>query len=182
MGKRKEQIGSYQDITGCRHYVSGLQMLCFKRNKTFFFQNVIFNRKNAFSSKTNGVDEFTYDNYEEFVSSYKNNISSDTIFLLFFRFTSTRSLKKGEDFKDIKIKELNGYFDADDRILRGFYKRVFSVETKGSKHKFFYKEIPFDSKGTIEVIISNYQSDGFKLVLMTRNKNNRLVPYRQQDG
>lgn len=71
-------------------------------------------------------------------------------------------MKKGETFKDIKIKELNGYFEADDRILRGFYKRVFGVETKDCKHKFFYKEIHFDGKGTIEVIISNYQFDGFK--------------------
>lgn len=116
----------------------------------------------GYSSKTNGVDEFTYDNYEKFISLCKNNISSDSIFLLFCRFTSTRSLKKGEDIKDIKIKELNGYFEADDRILRGFYNRKFGVETNDSKHKFFYKEIPFDSKGTIEVIISNYQFDGFK--------------------
>ncbi|MDE6785001.1 MAG: hypothetical protein K2J26_06500 [Ruminococcus sp.] len=116
----------------------------------------------GYSSKTNGVDEFTYDDYEKLVSFGKNNISSDSIFLLFCRFTSTRSMKKGEIFKDIKIKELNGYFEADDRIMRGFYKRVFGVETKGSKHKSFYKEIPFDSKGTIEVIISNQQFNNFK--------------------
>lgn len=132
------------------------------RVKTLYLLDPRYLESQGYSSKTNGVDEFTYDNHEELVSLCKNNISSDSIFLLFCRFTSTRSLKKGEIFKDIKIKELNGYFDADDRTLRGFYKRVFGVETKGSKHKFFYKEIPFDNKGTIEVIISNYQFDGFK--------------------
>lgn len=115
----------------------------------------------GYSSKTNGVDDFTYDNYKKLVSFCKN-ISSDSIFLLFCRFSATRSQKKGETFEDVKIKEQDGYFEADDRTLRGFYKRVFGVETKGSKHKFFYKEIPFDGKGTMEVIISNYQFDGFK--------------------
>lgn len=115
----------------------------------------------GYSSKTNGVDDFTYDNYKKLVSFCKN-ISSDSIFLLFCRFSATRSQKKGETFEDVKIKEQDGYFEADDRTLRGFYKRVFGVETKGSKHKFFYKEVSFDSKGTMEVIISNYQFDGFK--------------------
>lgn len=129
--------------------------------KILYLLDPVYLKSQGYSSKTNGVDEFTYDNYEKLISFCKNNIPPDSIFLLFCRFTSTRSRKKGEIFKDIKIKELNGYFEADDRIMRGFYKRVFGVETKG-KHKFFYKEIPFDGKGTMEVIISNYQFDSFK--------------------
>ncbi|MDE6780646.1 MAG: DNA adenine methylase [Ruminococcus sp.] len=116
----------------------------------------------GYSSKTNKVKEFTYYNWEKLVFFCKNNIPPDSIFLLFCRFTATRSQKNGETFEDVKIKEQNGYFETGDRTLRGFYKRVFGVETKGCKHKFFYKEIPFDGKGTMEVIISNYQFDGFK--------------------
>lgn len=130
--------------------------------KILYLLDPVYLESQGYSSKTNGVDEFTYDNYEELISFCKNNIPPDSIFLLFCRFTATRSQKNGETFEDVKIKELNGYFEADDRIMRGFYKRVFGVETKGSKHKFFYKKIPFDNKGTIEVIISNYQFDGFE--------------------
>lgn len=132
-----------------------------KNEKILYLLDPAYFSSLGYSSKTNGVDEFTYDNHKKLISFCKN-ISSDSIFLLFCRFTSTRNQKKCETDRDVKIKELNGYFETDDRILRGFYKREFGVETNGSKHKFFYKEIPFDSKGTIEVIISNYQFDGFE--------------------
>ncbi len=115
----------------------------------------------GYISKTNGVYVFTYDNHTKLTSLCKN-IPPDSIFLLFCRFTETRSLKKGETNEDIKNKEKNGDYEIDDRILRGFYKREFGVETEGTEHKFFYKEIYFDSKGTIEAIISNVQFDGFK--------------------
>ncbi|MCM1132186.1 MAG: hypothetical protein NC340_01815 [Ruminococcus flavefaciens] len=135
----------------------------FKNNKEIilYLLDTPYLLSQGYSKKTNGVDEFTYEHHKKMVSFCKN-ISPDSIFLLFCRFTSTRSLKKGETSEDIKIKEQNGYFEVDDRILRGFYKREFGVETGNTKHKFFYKEIEFDSQGTVEVIISNVQFHGFK--------------------
>lgn len=119
----------------------------FKNNKKILYLlDIPYLLSQAYSSKTNGVEEFTYEHHKKMVSFCKN-ISPDSIFLLFCRFTSTRSLKKGETSEDIKIKEQNGYF---------------GVETGNTKHKFFYKEIEFDSQGTVEVIISNVQFDGFR--------------------
>ena len=131
------------------------------RKRTLYLLDPPYLKSQGYSSNTNGVDIFTYDNHEELISFCKNNVPSESIFLLFCRFTQTRQQKQNENYKDIKIKEQNGYYETDDCILRGFYNRNFGAETTDSKQQFFYKEISFDKKGTIEAIISNYQFDKF---------------------
>lgn len=113
-----------------------------------------------YNKKTNEVDIFTAEDYNEIVK-HCLNLPDGSIFLLFCRFTHTRSRKRRETDEDIRVKEKNGDFKIDDEILKGFYKKEFGVKAQMVGKQFYYKEIPFDGKGTIEAIISNYQFDGF---------------------
>lgn len=114
----------------------------------------------GYSKKTNGVKKFTDENYEELIE-FCLNVPDGSIFLLFCRFTQTRSGKRGETNEDIRAKEMNGDFKIGDKKLEGYYRRRFGVKAQLAGKQFYYKEIPFDGKGTKEVIISNHQFDGF---------------------
>lgn len=114
----------------------------------------------GYSKKTNGVKKFIDENYEELIE-FCLNVPDGSIFLLFCRFTQTRSGKRGETNEDIRAKEMNGDFKIGDKKLEGYYRRMFGVKAQLAGKQFYYKEIAFDGKGTIEAIISNYQFDGF---------------------
>lgn len=114
----------------------------------------------GYSKKTNGVKDFTDENYEELIK-FCLNVPDGSIFLLFCRFTQTRSGKRGETDEDIRAKEMNGDFKIGDKKLEGYYRRRFGVKAQLAEKQFYYKKISFDGKGTIEAIISNYQFDGF---------------------
>lgn len=114
----------------------------------------------GYSKKTNGVKEFTDEDYEELIE-FCLNVPDGSIFLLFCRFTQTRSGKRGETDEDIRAKEMNDDYQIGDDKLKGFYRRRFGVKAQLAGKQFYYKEIAFDGKGTIEAIISNYQFDGF---------------------
>lgn len=114
----------------------------------------------GYSKKTNGVKEFTDEDYESLVE-FCLNVHEGSIFLLFCRFTKTRSRNRTETNADIRAKEKNGDYQIGDKKLEGYYRRRFGVKAQLAGKQFYYKEISFDSKGTIEAIISNYQFDGF---------------------
>lgn len=114
----------------------------------------------GYSKKTNGVKEFTDEEYESLVE-FCLNAPDGSIFLLFCRFTKTRSHNRKETNADIRAKEKNGDYQIGDKKLEGYYRRRFGVKARLAGKQFYYKEISFDGKGTIEAIISNYQFDGF---------------------
>lgn len=114
----------------------------------------------GYSKKTNNVKKFPDEDYANLIK-FCMNVPDGSIFLLFCRFTKTRSRKRGETDEDIRAKETNGDFKIGDKKLEGYYRHRFGVKAHLAEKQFYYKEIPFDGKGTIEAIISNYQFDGF---------------------
>lgn len=131
-----------------------------RSEKTLFLLDPPYLDSSGYKRESNTVEEFTQEDYDKMVNFCKK-IPDDSIFMLFGRFTKTRTRLKGEKDSDIKTKETNGCFLIDDYQLRGYYNLMFGL--KSGNKKYYYKEILFDGRGTIEFIISNYPFDDFIL-------------------
>lgn len=113
----------------------------------------------GYTNPNNGLKEFKKNDHLNLFEFAKKNYDKCK-FVLSCRFTATRQRSKEKTHEDVRNDEANGFYAVKDAKISGFHFMYYGSEAKKAGKQFYYIEVPFDNKGTIEVFITNFWFPG----------------------